>query len=139
MLDHLNINVSDIARSRAFYATALAPLGYAETKDHGDAVGFGVARDFGRSPDPGGDFWVVAGPLLTPRPHFAFSAETRSVVDAFFTAAIAAGGTDNGSPGVRAIYHPDYYAAFVLDPDGYNIEAVCHRAPAPLADDQPSP
>ena len=127
MLDHLNINVSDVARSRAFYTAALAPLGYTVTKDFGDAVGvgFGVTGDYGKSPDPGGDFWIVLGPVLTPRPHFAFSAGARAIVDAFFAAAIGAGGTSNGEPGLRD-YHPHYYAAFIFDPDGYNIEAVCH-------------
>ena len=87
---------------------------------------FGVAAGFGRSLDPGGDFWISAGPVLTPRPHVAFSAASRQAVDAFYEAAIAAGGISNGGPGLRPVYHADYYAAFVLDPDGYNIEAVCH-------------
>ena len=126
MLDHTGINVADTARSRVFYTAALAPLGYSIREDFGQAVGFGVAEGYGKSPDPGGDFWISAGPVLTPRPHFAFSAESRAVVDAFHAAAIAAGGTSNGAPGLRAIYHPDYYAAFIFDPDGYNIEAVCH-------------
>jgi len=129
MLDHTGINVSDMVKSRAFYTAALAPLGYSIREDFGEAAGFGVAEGYGKALDPGGDFWISAGPLNTPRPHFAFSAQSRAVVDAFFAAAIAAGGTSNGGPGVRTIYHPDYYAAFVLDPDGYNIEAVCHRAP----------
>ena len=128
MLDHTGINVSDIARSRGFYAAALAPLGYAVCKDFGVATGFGVAAGFGRSLDPGGDFWISAGPVLTPRPHVAFSAGSRQAVDAFYDAAIAAGGISNGGPGLRPVYHADYYAAFILDPDGYNIEAVCHRA-----------
>jgi catechol 2,3-dioxygenase-like lactoylglutathione lyase family enzyme len=127
MLDHTGINVSDMGKSRAFYTAALAPLGYSIRKDFGEAAGFGVAEGYGKCLDPGGDFWISAGPVLMPRPHFAFSAESRAVVDAFFAAAIAAGGTSNGGPGVRTIYHPDYYAAFVFDPDGYNIEAVCHR------------
>ena len=126
MLDHTGINVADTARSRVFYTAALAPLGYSIREDFGQAVGFGVAEGYGKSPDPGGDFWISAGPVLTPRPHFAFSAESRAVVDAFHAAAIAAGGTSNGAPGLRQIYHSDYYAAFIFNPDGYNIEAVCH-------------
>jgi catechol 2,3-dioxygenase-like lactoylglutathione lyase family enzyme len=126
MLDHTGINVSDIARSRAFYQAALAPLGYRLVKEAGDAAGFGVGKGYGKSLDPGGDFWISSGEPQLPRVHIAFSAERRSVVDAFHAAAIAAGGIDNGAPGLRPIYHPAYYAAFILDPDGYNIEAVCH-------------
>ena len=126
MLDHTGITVTDIAGSRAFYAAALAPLGYAITKDYGDAVGFGVPEGFGRSPDPGGDFWISVGEPSVPRIHFAFTAATRSLVDEAYAAALQAGGTDNGLPGLRVRYHPAYYAAFVLDPDGYNFEFVCH-------------
>lgn len=126
MLDHSGFNVSDMPRSKAFYEAALAPLGYVVRKDFGEAAGFGVPQGFGKSLDPGGDFWISRGDLLSPRVHVAFSAETRAIVDAFHAAAIAAGGTDNGSPGLRPVYHPTYYAAFILDPDGYNIEAVCH-------------
>jgi catechol 2,3-dioxygenase-like lactoylglutathione lyase family enzyme len=130
MLDHSGIRVSDLARSRAFYMAALAPLGYAVALEYpGDAVGFGVPDGFGKSLDPGGDFWIGIGAPMKPRPHFAFSAASPAVVDAFHSAALAAGATDNGPPGPRG-YHPGYYAAFVLDPDGYNIEAVCHDAPA---------
>jgi len=130
MLDHTGINVSDIARSRLFYTAALAPLGYVIRRDFGVAVGFGVASGFGRSPDPGGDFWISEGVPYTPRSHFAFSAETPALVDAAYAAAIAAGGADNGKPGIRAQYHAGYYAAFVHDPDGYNFEFVCHAAAA---------
>lgn len=117
MIDHMGINCSDIARSKEFYQRALAPLGYAMMMDYGHVVGFGAA---GKP-----DFWLAQG---TPLPlHVAFFAPLRSVVRAFYDAAIAAGGTDNGPPGVRAMYHPSYYGAFVRDPDGYNIEAVCHE------------
>ena len=126
MIDHTGINVTDIARSRAFYAAALAPVGYVICRDLGVAVGFGVLDGFGRSSDPGGDFWISTGVPQTPRSHFAFSAQTRAVVDAAYAAAIAAGGADNGEPGIRSKYHPSYYACFVLDPDGYNFEVVCH-------------
>ena len=124
-LDHVGVAVSDLGRSRTFYARALAPLGIGlvmeippeATGDIGHA-GFGVgAKPF---------FWI-GGPSATPgRAHVAFAVETRAEVDAFHAAALAAGGTDNGAPGLRPHYHPSYYAAFVLDPDGSNVEAVCH-------------
>lgn len=122
MLDHLSIAVSNITRSKAFYTAVLATLGYRPQKDFGDAVGFSD----GKGSDPGGDFWIVEKAPAMPLPHFAFSAATREEVDAFHAAAIAAGGTENGPPGIRQAYHPHYYATFVVDPDGYNIEAVCH-------------
>jgi catechol 2,3-dioxygenase-like lactoylglutathione lyase family enzyme len=126
MLDHTGITVTDIARSRAFYQAALAPLGYVISRDFGEAVGFGVPDGFGRSPDPGGDFWVGKGEPSVPRQHIAFTAASRTTVDAAHAAALAAGGKDNGPPGLRPHYHPTYYAAFILDPDGYNFEFVCH-------------
>lgn len=128
MLDHTGINVGDIERSKAFYRAALAPLGFRITKDFGAACGFGVADGYGKSPDPGGDFWIAQGEPQVPRVHVAFSAASRAAVDAFHKAALAAGGKDNGAPGLRPRYHPNYYGAFVFDPDGYNIEAVCHAA-----------
>jgi len=121
MIDHLGVAVSDLGRSRAFYEQALAPLGYAPLMVFDEAIGFGVA------PKP--DFWLSAGEPGMPSLHVAFGARTRGDVDAFHAAALAAGGRDNGAPGLRTHYHPDYYGAFVLDPDGHNIEAVCH-APA---------
>ena len=127
MIDQTGIAVSDVARSRAFYVAALAPLGYVVCKDFGLAVGFAVLEGFGRSTEPGGDFWISAGEPYTPRSHFAFTAESPGVVDAAYAAAIAAGGRDNGTPGLRPRYHDRYYAAFVLDPDGYNFEFVCHE------------
>ncbi|MEC5343133.1 VOC family protein [Brenneria populi] len=128
MLDHFCIPVSDIERSRRFYEQALAPLGYCRIKTRPSAISFGIADGYGQSTDPGGDFWIFQGDVSSrPATHFAFSAESRAHVDAFFIAAIAAGGEDNGRPGLRPNYHPDYYAAFVRDPDGYNLEAVCHR------------
>src|SRR4051812_37160499 len=120
MLDHVGFAVSDYARSRVFYEQALAPLGYSillEPK--------GRAAGFGRDGKPW--FWIESdGRPVTGRLHVAFAADSRATVDAFHAAALAAGGTDNGAPGVRAIYHPTYYGAYVLDPDGHNIEAVCH-------------
>ena len=127
MLDHLAIDVSDLARSRRFYAAALAPLGYGVRREEATSVGFGVFAGEGRSLDPGGDFWIAEGEVRAPLVHFAFSACSREAVDAFFEAALGAGGVDNGRPGLRPRYHANYYAAFVLDPDGYNIEAVCHK------------
>jgi catechol 2,3-dioxygenase-like lactoylglutathione lyase family enzyme len=126
VIDHTSIRVVDLERSRRFYVQALAPLGYALRLEIPGAAGFGVASGFGKSPDPGGDFWISQDQPLTPRSHVAFTAETRVVVDQFHAAALAAGARDNGAPGLRPQYGPDYYAAFVLDPDGYNIEAVCH-------------
>ncbi len=127
MIDHTGIRVADLEKSRRFYLEALAPLGYAIRHQFPGAAGFGVAEGHGRSLDPGGDFWVVQAEPYVPRVHLAFSATTRAAVDAFYAAAMAAGGRDNGAPGIRTIYHPAYYAAFVYDPDGYNIEAVFHQ------------
>lgn len=123
MIDHLALDVTDIARSRAFYAAALAPLGYrivAEEKD-GDStvVMFGVGEP---------EFIIADKDRPGESNHVAFRAETRAQVDAFHAVALAAGGRDNGGPGLRENYSPTYYAAFVLDPDGFNIEAVCHAA-----------
>jgi len=124
MIDHLALDVTDIARSRAFYAAALAPLGYrvvAEERD-GDAtiVMFGIEAP---------EFVIADKERPGAGNHVAFRADARAGVDAFHAAALAAGGRDNGPPAVRENYGPTYYAAFVLDPDGFNIEAVCH-APA---------
>ncbi len=128
MLDHIGIDVSDLERSKAFYEAALAPLRYRLIKEapQRPAAGFGVAQGHGKSPDPAGDFWIAQG-TSTPSVHVAFNAASRAEVDAFHKAALAAGGRDNGPPGLRPQYHGNYYGAFVLDPDGYNVEAVCHR------------
>ena len=125
MIDHTGISVSNFEVSREFYAAALAPLEY-ELLDEFDAsvTGFGSVASFGEARKP--DFWIVQGDANTPRIHVAFRADTRQKVDAFYHAALSAGGRDNGPPGLRPHYHPDYYGAFVLDPDGHNIEAVCH-------------
>jgi catechol 2,3-dioxygenase-like lactoylglutathione lyase family enzyme len=120
VLDHIGLTVSDYARAKAFYTQALAPLGITPLMEFGsDASGFGRHKPY---------FWIAAGSATTPI-HIAFGASTRAEVDAFYKAALAAGAKDNGAPGVRAHYHPDYYGAFVLDPDGHNVEAVCHAAP----------
>ena len=125
MLDHITIHVSDFARSRAFYQSALAALGYVPRKTFETDMGFG-AGDPADADNPGGEFWIHEGTPCTPRVHVAFRARSRDEVDAFHRAALAAGGRDNGPPGLRPHYHPNYYGAFVLDPDGHNIEAVCH-------------
>ena len=131
MIDHIGFDCTDYRRSRAFYEQALAPLGLAVvmevTKEQsGGYEGCG----FGQDGKP--EFWIGsnAGPGSQPVPrslHVAFRASDRRMVDAFHAAALAAGGRDNGAPGLRPHYHPNYYAAFVFDPDGHNIEAVCHR------------
>jgi len=125
MLDHIGFPVSDYDRVKEFYLKALAPLGYAlvmevdqETEKGFRAAGFGI----GGKPD----FWIGGEGALTRAIHVAFAAKDRAAVDAFYRAAIAAGAKDNGAPGLRPHYHPNYYGAFVLDPDGHNIEAVCH-------------
>jgi catechol 2,3-dioxygenase-like lactoylglutathione lyase family enzyme len=124
MLDHIGFPVSDFVRSKEFYARALAPLGYrlltevslSEGGEDGYA-GFGAERPH---------FWVGTGRSLQSRLHVAFMAKDRAEVRAFYEAALAAGGRDNGAPGLRPHYHENYYGAFVLDPDGHNIEAVNH-------------
>jgi catechol 2,3-dioxygenase-like lactoylglutathione lyase family enzyme len=126
MIDHMGITVSDIARSRKFYSKALGALEYSICMEGPDFVSFGVKSGHGKSTDPGGEFWLSEDAPITPCVHIAFSAATRADVVAFYEAGLAAGGTANGAPGLRPHYHPNYYAAFVLDPDGYNIEAVCH-------------
>ena len=125
MIDHTGIVASDFAKSKEFYMRALSAIGYellmelpASVTGHTDVAGFG------EPPKP--DFWISRGSPNTPAVHVAFRAGHRAQVDAFYKAAIAAGGRDNGAPGLRPHYHPNYYGAFVLDPDGHNIEAVCH-------------
>jgi catechol 2,3-dioxygenase-like lactoylglutathione lyase family enzyme len=125
-IDHVGFGVSDYARAKAFYLAALAPLGIelilevspAETEDGVWAAGFGD----GRKPY----FWIGSDGRTTPKLHVALTARTRPMVDSFYAAALAAGARDNGPPGLRPHYHATYYAAFVLDLDGHNVEAVCH-------------
>jgi catechol 2,3-dioxygenase-like lactoylglutathione lyase family enzyme len=119
MLDHVTIGVSDFERSKAFYDRALRPLGI--NRLHAEA---GVFAGYGEDRKP--FFWI--GVRNTPQTgvHVAFATRDRATVDAFHAAALAAGGQDNGRPGLRPHYHPNYYGAFILDPDGHNIEAVCH-------------
>ncbi len=125
MLDHIGVPVADYERSKTFYTKVLAPLGYVLQRDvdlsdetgPGGYAGFGIERP---------QFWIGTGKPFTGRLHVAFVAADRSLVRAFYAAALAAGGQDNGPPGLRPHYHANYYGAFVLDPDGHNIEAVCH-------------
>ena len=124
MIDHLGVPVGDIAASRRFYEAALAPLGYTVMGEETNGLGnniilFGVDEV---------DFVIADGEPVSAGVHHAFRAESRAAVDGFHAAALAAGGRDNGAPGVRERYHPNYYAAFVIDPDGMNVEAVCHAA-----------
>ncbi|GAB0116170.1 VOC family protein [Acidisoma sp. 7E03] len=119
MLDHVTIGVTDLARARAFYTAALAPLGLAEmASDGADYAGFGDREK--------AFFWIGLKPGPLTGTHVAFTVADRTTVDRFHAAALAAGGRDHGAPGLRPHYHADYYGAFVLDPDGHNIEAVCH-------------
>jgi catechol 2,3-dioxygenase-like lactoylglutathione lyase family enzyme len=121
MLDHVGLEVSDLDASREFFSQALEPLGVAPIMDVRD-----VACGFGDAAKPW--FWVAArGHGVSTAVHVAFEAPDRATVDRFHEAALAAGGRDNGAPGKRELYHPEYYGAFVLDPDGNNVEAVCHR------------
>ena len=120
MFDHVGLNVADLATSRRFFEQALEPLGYRVVMDFSEygAVGFGTDA---HKPE----FWVGARDPRGTGTHVAFAAADRATVDGFHSAELAAGGTDNGQPGIRHEYDPSYYGAFVLDPDGNNIEAVC--------------
>lgn len=125
MIDHLGLSVSDYEAAKAFYSKALAPLDYslimevtAEQTGHAAAAGFGAGGKL--------DFWIGGEGAMNKPVHVAILAKDRATVDAFYKAAMAAGGRDNGPPGLRPHYHANYYGAFVLDPDGHNIEAVCH-------------
>jgi catechol 2,3-dioxygenase-like lactoylglutathione lyase family enzyme len=125
MIDHTGLDISDPARSRRFYEVALAPLGYEILMELPKEVTGGVmVLGMGVPPKP--DFWLHQGTPQKPPLHIAFRADNRAAVDAFYRAAMSAGGRDNGPPGLRPHYHKDYYGAFVLDPDGHNIEACCH-------------
>lgn len=116
VIDHLSIGVSDLAKSKKFYEAALKPLGYQVKFEMDHGVCFG-ADD--------GDLWIIKSE--PSKIHLAFRAEERAIVDQFYQAAMAADGVDNGAPGLRPQYHENYYGAFVFDPDGYNVEAVCRK------------
>lgn len=119
MFDHIGFAVSNLAASKAFFLQALAPLGVQVVMEGPYGVGLGV----GGKPS----LWLHDQGPATSAMHLAFSAADRRQVDAFHAAALAAGGKDNGPPGLRPHYHPHYYGAFVIGPDGHNVEAVCHR------------
>jgi catechol 2,3-dioxygenase-like lactoylglutathione lyase family enzyme len=126
MIDHIGLTVSNFEKSKEFYKLALAPIGFqllaevpasiSKTKDF---------AGFGEPPKP--EFWIESGMLNNSQVHVAFRANSQAQVDSFYAAALSAGGRDNGAPGIRAHYHPNYYAAFIHDYDGHNIEVVCHE------------
>ncbi len=129
MFDHISLPVSDYARARAFYDVVMAALGHACVLEQDEADY--IAGGYGDDPDEPA-FWVGAGKppgTITPQygQHIAFRAPDRAAVDAFHAAGLAAGGRDNGAPGLRPHYHPNYYAAFLIDPEGHHLEVVCHR------------
>jgi catechol 2,3-dioxygenase-like lactoylglutathione lyase family enzyme len=119
MYDHVSLKVKDAARSRRFFQRALSPLGYKVIDETDGGGGFGA--------EDASALWIAQGQPHEPALHLAFAAADRAAVDAFHKAALGAGGRDNGNPGVRENYGPNYYAAFVLDPDGNNVEAVCQK------------
>jgi catechol 2,3-dioxygenase-like lactoylglutathione lyase family enzyme len=118
MIDHAVVRVKDLKKSRNFYEAALRPLGYRVLKEFPGFVGMGAGDRT--------DLWIGQNEAATKGAHLAFASRDRRSVDAFHAAALKAGGKDNGAPGIRKDYHPHYYGAFVLDPEGNNIEAVCH-------------
>ena len=115
MIAHTGLAVRDFKAAKSFYERALAPLGYSAKMEHGDSTGFNDGKNT--------DFWIGKRKTVEPT-HVAFEAKNKDEVEAFYRAALAAGGRDNGSPGYRRDYWPGYYAAFVYDPDGHNVEAV---------------
>ena len=125
MLDHVGLKVTDLRRSKAFFDKALKPLGVSVLYE-GPATETGGTAFIGYGEGFKPYFWINEQPRATEIVHVAFAADSRAKVDAFYAAALSAGGRDNGPPGPRPHYHPHYYGAFVLDPDGHNIEAVCH-------------
>ena len=128
MIDHLSLVVRDYDKSKLFYSKALAPTGHAKVVELA-ASQPGRSASAGFCHADGSDLWISQGASPTTPLHIAFRVPDRAAVDAFHQAGVAAGGQDNGAPGLRAKYHPHYYAAFLIDPDGHNIEAVCHDAP----------
>ena len=127
MIDHIGFAVSNIERSKPFYVAALKPLGIAVVMEvTAEQTGADAHAGFGK--DDKAFFWIGGGAKPKGGTHVAFTAPTRADVDTFYRAALAAGGRDNGAPGLRPYYHEHYYGAFVFDPDGNNIEAVCYRS-----------
>jgi catechol 2,3-dioxygenase-like lactoylglutathione lyase family enzyme len=134
MIDHTGVIVTDFEKSKTFYSAALGAIGLsllmefpASVTGSTEVAGFGSPESLKQG--SGAEFWLGRGVPGSMPAHVAFRVASRSLVDAFYTAALGAGGRDNGAPGLRPHYHPNYYGAFVLDPDGHNIEAVCHAAP----------
>jgi catechol 2,3-dioxygenase-like lactoylglutathione lyase family enzyme len=127
MIDHIGLHVRDLARATRFYLAALAPLGIGIVMEVSvEETGGSAHAGFGA--DGKAFFWLGAGEPASGPLHVAFAAKTHAAIDAFYAAALKAGGTDNGPPGLRPHYHANYYAAFVRDPDGNNIEAMCHAS-----------
>lgn len=122
IIDHIGFAVSNSEKSNTFYTTALAPLGIEIVMEYGGWSGFGK--------DGKAEFWIGEDAEAQKPMHIAFTADNREQVRQFYEAALGAGGKDNGKPGIREEYHPHYYGAFVIDPDGHNIEAVCHKPEA---------
>ncbi len=127
MIDHVGVIVSDFSKSKVFYMEALAQTGHSKYVEVPGTQGID-APTAGFCHADGSDFWIRQGDATSPPVHIAFRVTSRAAVDAFYEAAISAGGKDNGAPGLRPHYHANYYGAYVLDPDGHNIEAVCHEA-----------
>jgi catechol 2,3-dioxygenase-like lactoylglutathione lyase family enzyme len=126
MIDHIGLAVSNMERSKAFYLNALKPLGIGVIAEvSAEETGGDAHAGFGR--ENKAFFWIGGGAKPKGGTHVAFTARTRAEVDSFYRVALVAGGRDNGAPGLRPYYHTHYYGAFVFDPDGNNIEAVCHR------------
>jgi catechol 2,3-dioxygenase-like lactoylglutathione lyase family enzyme len=126
LFDHIGVVVSDVAKSKAFYAQALAPIGHSRVVEM--LVDGGLEPSAGFCHEGGPDLWISQGEPTRPL-HIAFRVSSRAAVDASHAAALAAGGEDNGEPGLRRQCHPNHCGAHALDPDGHNIEAVCHDAP----------
>ncbi|MBV8193680.1 MAG: VOC family protein [Alphaproteobacteria bacterium] len=126
MIDHLSITASDLDRAQAFYDAVLGALGYPRVNRRANAIGYGV-RERGPDAPPYISVYLCTGHLEPDNRHWAFRAKSRAEVRAFYAAALTHGGTDDGPPGLRPQYHPDYYGAFVRDPDGNRIEAVTHQ------------
>jgi catechol 2,3-dioxygenase-like lactoylglutathione lyase family enzyme len=122
MFDHIGFGVTDVPASKAFFLKALAPVGVALVMEGPYGVGMG------RNKKP--SLWIHEADAAPAPMHIAFTADDRATVDAFYQAALAAGGKDNGAPGLRPHYHADYYGAFVIGPDGHNVEVVCHKPAA---------
>ncbi len=123
MIDHTGLYVSNVEVSKKFYLAALAPMSFEVLLEYPGGCGLGSK---GSGDDAIGSLWLVEKPVVTDKIHFAFRVRDKAAVQAFYEAALANGGTDNGAPGIRAEYSPGYFAAFVRDPDGHNVEVVCH-------------